>query len=90
MIDLSEVSYGEILDCIVDASLGRLSPYFQEYDVLLQCTDGLYRCLSDDAICQILNATKDLKQASKLLVETALTFPGAHDNTSVLLTKYKG
>lgn len=31
MIDLSEVSYGEILDCIVDASLGRLSPYFQEY-----------------------------------------------------------
>lgn len=32
MIDLSEVSYGEILDCIVDASLGRLSPYFQEYN----------------------------------------------------------
>lgn len=28
MIDLSEVSYREILDCIVDASLGRLSPYF--------------------------------------------------------------
>lgn len=31
MIDLSEISYREILDCIVDASLGRLSPYFQEY-----------------------------------------------------------
>ena len=31
MIDLSEVSYREILDCIVDASLGRLSPYSQEY-----------------------------------------------------------
>ena len=31
MIDLSEVSYREILDCIVDASLGRFSPYFQEY-----------------------------------------------------------
>lgn len=31
MIDLSEVSYREILDCIVDASLGSLSPYFQEY-----------------------------------------------------------
>lgn len=29
MIDLSEVSYREILDCIVDASLGRLSPYFR-------------------------------------------------------------
>ena len=31
MIDLSEVSYREILDCIVDASLGRLSPFFLEY-----------------------------------------------------------
>lgn len=31
MIELSEISYREILDCIVDASLGRLSPYFQEY-----------------------------------------------------------
>lgn len=70
---------------------GNRMPFpLQKDDVLLQCTDGLYRCLSDDAICQILNATKDLKQASKLLVETALTFPGAHDNTSVLLTKYKG
>lgn len=30
MIDLSEVSYREILDCIVDASLGRLSlPIFR-------------------------------------------------------------
>ena len=28
MMDLSEVGYREILDCIVDASLGRLSPYF--------------------------------------------------------------
>ena len=70
---------------------GNRMPFpLQKDDVLLQCTDGLYRCLSDDAICQILNTTKDLKQASKLLVETALTFPGAHDNTSVLLTKYKG
>lgn len=70
---------------------GNRIPFpLQKDDVLLQCTDGLYRCLSDDAICQILNDTKDLKQASKLLVETALTFPGAHDNTSVLLTKYKG
>ena len=70
---------------------GNRMPFpLQKDDVLLQCTDGLYRCLSDDAICQILNATKDLKRASKLLVETALTFPGAHDNTSVLLTKYKG
>lgn len=70
---------------------GNRTPFpLQKDDVLLQCTDGLYRCLSDDSICQLLTATEDLKQASKLLVETALTLPGAHDNTSVLLTKYKG
>lgn len=70
---------------------GNRMPFLlQKDDVLLQCTDGLYRCLSDDSICQILTAAENVKQASKLLVETALTLPGAHDNTSVLLTKYKG
>lgn len=36
----------------------RMPLPLQKDDVLLQCTDGLYRCLSDDAICQILNAIK--------------------------------
>lgn len=62
----------------------------QKDDVLVQCTDGLYRCLSDDEICQILEAAENVDQAAKLLVETALTIPGAHDNTSVALTRYKG
>lgn len=62
----------------------------QKNDILVQCTDGLYRCLSDDEICQILEAAENVDQAVKLLVETALTIPGAHDNTSVALTRYKG
>ncbi len=62
----------------------------QKDDVLVQCTDGLYRCLSDDEIGQILEAAENVDQAAKLLVETALTIPGAHDNTSVALTRYKG
>ena len=52
MIDLSEVSYREILDCIVDASLGRLSPYLANADgelpqaaVILQ--DVLERLLNE-------------------------------------------
>lgn len=59
-------------------------------DALIQCTDGLYRCLPDDAMCWILAGTEDLKQASEQMVRTALAVPGGHDNTSVLLTRYKG
>lgn len=53
MIDLSEVSYGEILDCIVDASLGRLSPYFQEY--------------ARHEIASLANADGELPQAAVIL-----------------------
>ena len=53
MNDLSEVSYREILDCIVDASLGRLSPYFQEY--------ARYE------IASLANADGELPQAAEIL-----------------------
>lgn len=53
MIDLSEVSYREILDCIVDASLGRLSPYFQEY--------------ARHEITSLANADGELPQAAVIL-----------------------
>ena len=53
MIDLSEVSYREILDCIVDASLGRLSPYFQEY--------------ARQEITSLANADGELPQAAVIL-----------------------
>lgn len=53
MIDLSEVSYREILDCIADASLGRLSPYFQEY--------ARYE------IASLANADGELPQAAEIL-----------------------
>lgn len=64
--------------------------HLQKGDVILQCTDGLYRCLSDNAINQILQATDDLKQAAESLKDEALKVPGAHDNTTVVLTRYKG
>ena len=67
MIDLSEVSYREILDCIVDASLGRLSPYFQEY--------------ARHEITSLANADGELPQAAVILQDvlavsyTHLTLP---------------
>ena len=54
MMDLSEVSYREILECIVDASLGRLSPYFQEY--------------ARHEIASLANADGELPQAAVILL----------------------
>ena len=31
MLDLNEISYAELLDCIEDAKAGQLSPYWQGY-----------------------------------------------------------
>ena len=42
------------------------------------------------AMCRILAVTGNLKQAAEQMVKTALAVPGGHDNTSVLLARYKG
>lgn len=62
----------------------------QKGDILLQCTDGLYRSLNAQELAEILNSTDQLDDAAKCLVETALCLPGSHDNTSVALTRFNG
>lgn len=62
----------------------------QPGDILLQCSDGLYRCLSDERIAQLLSDAQDLPAAAKKLVDTALLVPGSHDNTTVVLTRIRG
>lgn len=62
----------------------------QPGDVLVQCSDGLYRCLSDEKIAQLLGEQQDLPAAAKALVDAALLVPGSHDNTTVVLTRIKG
>lgn len=70
---------------------GNRMPFqLRKGDVLIQCTDGLYRYLPDSTMCRILAVTGNLKQAAEQMVKTALAFPGGHDNTSVLLARYKG
>ena len=71
---------------------GSITQPFQlrKGDVLIQCTDGLYRYLPDSTMCRILAVTGNLKQAAEQMVKTALAVPGGHDNTSVLLARYKG
>lgn len=70
---------------------GNRMPFqLRKGDVLIQCTDGLYRYLPDSTMCRILAVTGNLKQAAEQMVKTALAVPGGHDNTSVLLARYKG
>ena len=62
----------------------------QKDDVIIQCSDGLYRCMSDEDMAQVLAVAPDLKTAARTMVENAVCLPGPHDNTSVVLTRYKG
>ncbi|MCD8130159.1 MAG: protein phosphatase 2C domain-containing protein [Lachnospiraceae bacterium] len=59
-------------------------------DVVIQCSDGLYRSLTDEEIAQILMQIPDVNGAAQALTATAVAIPGPHDNTSVLLTQYLG
>ena len=60
----------------------------QSQDIVVQCSDGLYRCLTEEEMAQVLGAVgeQDLQQAAQALVQAALCLPGPHDNTSVALT----
>lgn len=71
---------------------GNQVPVFlQSQDMIMQCTDGLYRCLKDREIIQILNSAEDerLDQTVQELVRTAIYMPGSHDNTSVSIIRIR-
>ena len=59
-------------------------------DIILQCTDGLYRALPPEEICSILREdNENLQEIADKLVRYALWTAGPHDNTSVALTRIK-
>lgn len=62
----------------------------QKNDIILLCSDGLYRCLSEESICQILSLEQNISAAARSLVNSALLVQGEHDNTSALLIRYTG
>jgi protein phosphatase len=62
----------------------------QSGDVILMCSDGLYRSLSDDRIKEIIYSSKsDPELVSHVLTASALdNSNGSQDNTSVILIYY--
>lgn len=58
-------------------------------DVLLLCTDGLTRLLSDGEIAQILGDNRSGADKAKKLIDTAME-RGAPDNVTVVLAVWEG
>lgn len=62
----------------------------QNGDIILLCSDGLYKSLSEEAIAIIVNEFRNnIPLAAKMLTYTAVdNRPQGQDNTTVILVKY--
>ena len=61
----------------------------QPGDVLLLCTDGLTRHVSDERIAEVLGRASDAETACRDLVADALA-GGGHDNVTVIVARIQG
>ena len=61
---------------------------WQKGDYLLLCSDGLYNLVSDLEIQDLLLKAKSIKEAVRILVETALQ-RGGYDNISVVIAYHE-
>ena len=61
----------------------------QPGDVLLLCTDGLTRHVSDERIAEVLKRAPDAETACRELVADALA-GGGHDNVTVIVARMQG
>lgn len=75
---------------MVDVSRGLFA--LEKDDLVLLCSDGLTKSLSDERILQLLEPPPhSLEEAARRLTLTAFDeTPGGQDNTSVILMRYLG
>jgi serine/threonine protein phosphatase PrpC len=59
----------------------------EDQDILLLCSDGLYRALKEPVMTTILGELPDLQSAVEQLVKTAVECDGS-DNTSAVAVRY--
>lgn len=74
------------------ADVGTLPTALMPGDIVLLCSDGLYKSLDESQILAMIRDNDvDMQIAADRLVDMALAFrQGGHDNTSVVLVKYEG
>ena len=62
----------------------------QDGDMLLLCSDGLYRNLSEDMICELMKEKADVNRIAENLTTAALlNAKGSQDNTTAIVLRYK-
>jgi len=59
---------------------------FEDRDTYLICSDGLWGCVTDEAIAATVNSEPDLESACHALVDAA-NRAGAPDNVTALLVR---
>ena len=58
--------------------------------MLLLCSDGLYRNLSEDMICELMKEKADVNRIAENLTTAALlNAKGSQDNTTAIVLRYK-
>ena len=86
LISFLGIEHLEIMDC-------NQNPFIlEDEDIVLLCSDGLYRSLDDSDILEIvLRHRENLEECARVLPIYAFDkAPGSQDNTSVVLLKYNG
>ena len=59
----------------------------KENDKILLCTDGLFKCVKEDTITEIIKSKKDIKNISEKLIETA-NENGGPDNITIVIGEF--
>lgn len=84
---ISYIGMGE--DILIDADK---EPFLmQEGDIVLLCSDGLYKSLSDSQICAMIRDNDiDMQLATDRMIDMAASRGGrSQDNTTVILIRYR-
>lgn len=70
-----------------DLKLALAHGTLEDQDIVLLCSDGLYRALAEPVMSAILRQQPDLQKAVDTLVKTAVECDGS-DNTSAVVARY--
>lgn len=75
-------------EMLIEPHYFKLQP--KNKDILLLCSDGLTESIDDEAICQILIASKSIEMAKERLLEQTIEAKGKDNTTMMLLEVKKG
>ena len=75
---------------LIDTNEGNVPIILEENDIVILCSDGVYKRLTDQAIAEIVWCEEpDMKRAAKRLTDVVMQYTQkSQDNTSIVLMQY--